>query len=202
MEFAEYTLSKFNDKLASDAPTPGGGSVAGLGTALSGALIEMVINLTDDEALQKKIPTVKEKREEALQLIDDDAESFNQVMAAFKMPKDSEEEKAKRTEAIQEALYGASLTPFDTMKVGLKLLKIARAIIGNCNPNAISDIGVAGLIGFASIKSANLNVMINTASLHDKEKAKEMEKEASAIIKEAKKITRELEEITEDEISS
>lgn len=201
MKFAEYTLKEFNDKLASDAPTPGGGSVAGLSAALSAALVEMVINLTDDEALKQKNPEVEEKRQEALELIDEDAESFDQVMTAFKMPKSSEEEKEKRKKSIQFALYEASLTPFTTMKLGLKLLKIARAVIGNCNPNAISDIGVAGLMSLAAVKSANLNVMINTASLKDKKKADELEKEAEKIVKTAEELTIEIQKITLDEIN-
>lgn len=201
MKFADYTLQEFNEKLASDAPTPGGGSVAGLGAALSAALIEMVINLTDDETLDEKVPEIQEKRKEALELIDEDAESFDQVMNAFKMPKDSKKEKEERKEAIQSALYGASLTPFTTMKLGLKLLEAAREVIDGCNPNAISDIGVAGLMGLAAVKSANLNVMINTASLKDRKKADELEKEAKKIVNRAEELTAEIQNITLEEIS-
>ncbi|MFW5873514.1 MAG: cyclodeaminase/cyclohydrolase family protein [Bacillota bacterium] len=201
MKFAEYTVDEFNEKLASKAPTPGGGSVAGLGAALSAALIEMVINLTDDEALKQKVPEVKEKRKRALELIDEDSESFDQVMNAFRMAKDSEKEKEERRKAIQSALYAASLTPLDTMNLGLKLLKIARAIICNSNPNAISDIGVAGFIGMAAVNSAKLNVLINASSLNNDEKADKLEKEAENIENEAKELLNEIQDITLNKIN-
>lgn len=200
--FAEYTLNKFNSKLASDAPTPGGGSVAGLSASLSAALIEMVINLTDDNSLKEYGDQLSQKRKEALKLIEEDAESFNKVMAAFKLPKNTEEEKKKRSKAIQKGLYGASLTPLDTMELGLKLLEIARKVIKKGNPNAISDIGVAGLMGISAIKSAYLNVLINTQSLKDKDKAEKLESRAQEIIKKSEKLASEIEEITEDKIKN
>ena len=201
-EFANYSLKEFNQELASDAPTPGGGSVAGLSAALSAALVEMVINLTDDNSLDQYSNELEAKREEALELINKDAVSFNKVMSAFKMPKNTDGEKKKRKEAIQKALYGASLTPLDTMKLGLKLLEIARKVIEKGNPNAISDIGVAGFMGIAAIKSANLNVLINTQSLKDPEKVSSLESESQEIIDTAEKLVKEIEEITEETIKN
>ena len=180
-KFADYSLEKFNKELSSDAPTPGGGSVAGLSASLSAALIQMVINLTDDSSLNDYNKKLTQKRKEALELIDKDAESFNKVMKAFKMPKNTDEEISKRKKAIQEGLYGASLTPLDTMKLALKLLEIAREVIEKGNPHAISDIGVAGLMAMSSIKGARLNVLINTQSLKDHKKAKKLEIEAEEI---------------------
>lgn len=123
-KFKDYNLDEFTAKLASDSPTPGGGSVAGLSASLGASLIEMVINLTDNDSLEKNKKELSKKRKEALELIDKDAESFNEVMKAYKMPKDSKSDKEKRSEAIQEGLYKASLTPLDTMKLGLKVMKI------------------------------------------------------------------------------
>jgi formiminotetrahydrofolate cyclodeaminase len=201
-KFAKQSLKKFNQNLASDAPTPGGGSVAGLSAALSAALIEMVVNLTDDNSLNNYSSKLQQKREEALELISKDARSFNKVMSAFKMPKDTKEDKIKRKKAIQEGLYGASLTPLDTMKLGLKLLEIARKVVEKGNPHAISDIGVAGLMAMTAIKSANLNVLINTQSLKDKEKADTLENDATTIIDKAQKLVNEIEEITKHKITS
>ena len=201
-KFAKYDLNKFTAELASDSPTPGGGSVAGLSASLSASLIEMVVNLTDDSSLDKYQEELSSKRKEALDLIDKDAESFNKVMSAFKMPKNTDEEKKKRKEAIQKGLYGASLTPLDTMKLALKLMELARKIIEKGNPHAISDIGVAGLMGMSAIKGAYLNVLINTQSLNDKEKANKLESEADEIVAKAKKILSEIEEITINKIKS
>jgi formiminotetrahydrofolate cyclodeaminase len=201
-KFAKQSLKKFNQNLASDAPTPGGGSVAGLSASLSAALIEMVVNLTDDNSLDNYSSKLQQKREEALELISKDARSFNKVMSAFKMSKDTKEDKIKRKKAIQEGLYGASLTPLDTMKLGLKLLEIARKVVEKGNPHAISDIGVAGLMAMTAIKSANLNVLINTQSLKDKEKADTLENDATTIIDKAQKLVNEIEEITKHKITS
>ncbi|MGM0411542.1 MAG: cyclodeaminase/cyclohydrolase family protein [Bacillota bacterium] len=194
--FAEYNLDTFASKLASDSPTPGGGSVAGLSASLSASLIEMVINLTKDDSLDEYNIELQKKRKEALELIDKDAESFNKVMEAYKMPKNSEEERNKRKKAIQNGLYEASLTPLDTMKLALKLLELARKVIEKGNPHAISDIGVASLMGISAIKGAYLNVLINTQSLKDEEKALELEKEAKNIIEKGEKLNSEIENIT------
>lgn len=201
-KFAKYNLNEFSEKLASNSPTPGGGSVAGLSASLSAALIEMVINLTDDDSLLNKKNKLSKKRKEALDLIDEDAESFNKVMKAYKMSKNTEEKKEERKNAIQEGLYEASLTPLDTMKLGLKLMEIAREVINKSNPHAISDIGVAGLMGISAIKGAYLNVLINTQSLKDKNKAEKLENEANKIISKGEKLLSEIEEITISKIKS
>lgn len=201
-KFAKYDLNEFTEKLASNSPTPGGGSVAGLSASLSAALIEMVINLTDDNSLKNNKNELSKKRKEALELIDEDAESFNKVMKAFKMPKNTETEKKERKNNIQEGLYQASLTPLETMKLGLKLMQIAREVIEKGNPHAISDIGVAGYMGISAIKGAYLNVLINTKSLNDKSKAEKLEKEANKIISNGENLLTKIEEITVSKIKS
>ena len=201
-KFEEYNLNEFNEKLASKSPTPGGGSVAGLSASLSAALIEMVINLTDDDSLDNNKNELSKKRKEALELIDEDAQSFNMVMDAYKMPKNTDEEKKERKKAIQNGLYKASLTPLDTMKLGLKLMGIARKVIEKGNPHAISDIGVAGYMGISAIKGAYLNVLINTQSIKDKNKAEKLENEANEIISKGEKLLTEIEEITISKIKS
>ena len=197
-----YYLNEFNEKLASKSPTPGGGSVAGLSASLSAALIEMVINLTNDDSLDNNKNELSKKRKEALELIDEDAQSFNMVMDAYKMPKNTDEEKKERKKAIQNGLYKASLTPLDTMKLGLKLMEIARKVIEKGNPHAISDIGVAGYMGISAIKGAYLNVLINTQSIKDKNKAEKLENEANEIISKGEKLLTEIEEITISKIKS
>ena len=201
-KFKDYNLDEFTAKLASNSPTPGGGSVAGLSASLGASLIEMVINLTDDNSLEKNKKELSKKRKEALELIDKDAESFNEVMKAYKMPKDSKSDKEKRSEAIQKGLYKASLTPLDTMKLGLKVMEIAREVIDKGNQHAISDIGVAGYMGISAIKGAYLNVLINTQSLKDENKAEKLEADANKIISKAENLLTEIEEITISKVKS
>ena len=201
-KFAKYNLDEFTEKLASDSPTPGGGSVAGLSASLAASLIEMVINLTEDDSLLNNKNKLSKKRKEALNLIDKDAESFNKVMKAYKMSKNTKKEENKRKKAIQKGLYEASLTPLDTMKLGLKLMEIAREVIDKSNPHAISDIGVAGLMGISAIKGAYLNVLINTQSLKNKNKAEKLENEANNIISKGENLLTEIEKITISKIKS
>lgn len=196
MKLIDYKLKDFIEELASGSPAPGGGSVAGLGAGLSAALISMVINLTNSPELAENLDTVNSLREESLALIDEDADSFNQVMAAFRMPKETKEQREERSRAIRTAIKKATLTPLQTMKTGLKLLKIGREVIEKGNPNAISDIGVAGLMGLAAIKAGYYNVIINTSSLQDKKETAALEEEAQNILQEGERLAGEMEEIT------
>ncbi len=196
MKLIDYKITDFNEKLASGSATPGGGSVAGLSASLSAGLISMVVNLTKGEELNQYGEKAGELRKQAEELIDKDTESFNKVMAAFKMPKDTDEDKEKRKAAIQAALEQASLTPLQTMKLSLQLLKGGCEVIKNCNPNTISDIGVAGQMGLAAIRGAYYNVMINACSLTDEKTASRLKEEADAILKEGEELAAEISRIT------
>ncbi len=196
MKLIDYTLTDFNQKLASGSATPGGGSVAGLGAGLCAGLVSMVVNLTKGDKLNKYGQKADKLRQQAEELIDKDTESFNKVMAAYKMAKETEEDRKKRQAAIQAALKQASLTPMETMKLSLKLLKYGREVIEDCNPNTMSDVGVSAQMGLAAIKGGYYNVMINACSLKDKETAADLKKEADKILKEGKQLAAELEEIT------
>lgn len=200
MTFANMSLKEFNSKLASDSPTPGGGSVAGLSAALGASLSSMVVHLTKEGDLDKYEDELADHRDFALELIDKDALSFNKVMDAFKMDKDTDEAAQKRKEAIQSALYEASLTPMEIIKLAQNVLEITEEVAKEGNKNAISDAGVAALMALASVKSAAYNVYINTASLNDEEKAKRLEEKTERLVKESEEIADEVERICKERI--
>ncbi|MCK8815822.1 cyclodeaminase/cyclohydrolase family protein [Natroniella sulfidigena] len=200
MSFSDYTLNEFVEELASKSSTPGGGSTAGLGGALASALALMVIRLTKDSEIEQFTTELEDLKSEALRLIDEDSESFDKVMAAFRLPKETEAEQEERSKQIQEALKGASITPLNTMKLGLKVLEIAREVATEGNPNAASDIGVAGLMALSTVKGGSYNVLINAESLKDEKVATELKDEASEIISKSERLAAEIEEIVESKI--
>ncbi|MBN2026752.1 MAG: cyclodeaminase/cyclohydrolase family protein [Actinobacteria bacterium] len=175
--YVEKPMVVFLDKLASRSPEPGGGSVSALVGALGAALVSMVGNLTLGK---EKYADVQDKVEELLEsseklraelqsLIQKDTEVYADVSAAFKLPRETEEEKAERASRIQEALKLATEVPFE---IGEKCLEVAQlsetsAFIGNVG--AVSDAGVAVLLAEAAAQSAALNVKINVNSIEDRE---------------------------------
>jgi formiminotetrahydrofolate cyclodeaminase len=169
------TVIEFINDVASNSPAPGGGSVAALAGALGAALTAMVSNLTIGK---KKYLSVRGEMESVLKqsealcasfakLIDDDAEAFNTVMSAFNLPKDTEEEKTKRAEAIQQATKHATEVPLRVMQLCERALALTQAAAEKGNVNSISDAGVAALMLHAACLGAKLNVQINLGSLKD-----------------------------------
>ncbi len=173
-------VSNFLNELASNLPTPGGGSVAALAGALGAALISMVGNLTvgkkkyeDVEEDIKKIISSSEKlRYELSQLIEEDVKVFNNFMATYKMPKETEDEKKKRAEMIQESLIKAAKVPLKVAYKCLDILILSQEAAEKGNVNVVSDAGVAVLMAEAAVESAILNVKINLKMIKD-EKTKE-----------------------------
>ncbi len=197
MKLVDLTVKDYLDVLKSDAPAPGGGSVSALSAAQGVGLVAMVADLTIGKEKYAEYEEVcKAAKEEALKLyaalvegIDKDTEAFNKVSAAYKMPKESDEEKAARSAAIRAANVGATEVPFETVNLCLEGLKITETMVGKSNPNAASDLGVAALNLLAGIKGAWLNVKINLPGIKDEElKAKfeggcELVEEAETIAK-------------------
>ena len=169
------TVKDYLDLLKSDAPAPGGGSVSALSAAQGVGLVAMVADLTIGREKYAEYEEVcKVAKEEALKLysafiegIDKDTEAFNKVSAAYKMPKDTDEQKAARSAAIREANVGATEVPFETVKLCLAGLKVTETMVGKSNPNAASDLGVAALNLMAGIRGAWLNVKINLPGIKD-----------------------------------
>lgn len=171
------SLNSFLDELASSSPAPGGGSVAALAGAIGSALTSMVCNLTigkkkyqDVEADMKGILRKSEEiRKTFTKLVEDDTEAFNKVMEAYSLPKDSEDQKALRSAAIQEATKEAALVPLEVMKHVVDAMTMTKIVAEKGNANSVSDAGVSALMLHAACESAALNVQINLSSIRDTE---------------------------------
>lgn len=203
------TVKGFADETLRESPAPGGGSVAAYMGALGAALGTMVANLSahkpgwDDrwEEFSRWADKGVELEEELLHLVDEDTEAFNRIMAAFGMPKNTEEDKRLRSEAIQSATLFAAQVPLETMKASFKAFEICKAMAETGNPNSVSDAGVGALAARAAVLGAGLNVKINASSLKDKVQAEALVNEANSLMAEADKAEREIMAIVENTIN-
>lgn len=184
MAIQDVTVRQFIEDTGSSAPTPGGGSVAALTASSAAALIEMVANLTIGkekfqavEVEMKQVQaTTGELKQRFLTMIDEDCAAFNEIMAAYKLPKTSDEEKAARSLAIQEASKNAALAPFKIGEVAMSLFDLAAAVIERGNPMLVTDGAVAVLNTRAAVKSAFLNVKINLGAIKDETFVSDLQK--------------------------
>ena len=190
---AQMTVEAFTRETASESAAPGGGSVSAAMGAFAAALSTMVANLSSHkrgwDARWKAFSDVAEQGQklvdELLLLIDEDTAAFNRIMDCFSMPKGTEEEKAARAKALEEATLYAARVPLLTMEASLKALPLALQMAREGNPASASDAGVAALAAVAGIKGARLNVRINAAGLTDKAPAQPLLERADDIVKEA-----------------
>lgn len=172
----DLTCRGFADETASESPAPGGGSISAYLGALGAALATMVANLSshkagwDDRWEEFSDWAVKGQKikDELLFLVDEDTNSFNKVMDAFGLPKTTDEEKAARTAAIQEATKYATEIPFRTMQRAFDAFEIIKAMAEEGNPNSVSDAGVGAICARSAVMGAYLNVKINAAGLKDR----------------------------------
>ncbi len=190
----QMTVEGFTRETASESAAPGGGSVSACMGAFAAALSTMVANLSAHkrgwDARWKEFSDVAEQGQqlvdELLSLIDEDTAAFNRIMACFAMPKGTDEEKAARSKAIEEATLYAAEVPLRTMEATLKALPLALQMAQSGNPASASDAGVAALAAVAGIRGACLNVRINAASLKDQAPARPLLERADAIVAEAR----------------
>lgn len=182
----KQTIEEWLADLASDLPAPGGGAAAGLNAATGAALVSMVCNLTigrpkfaeHEEDMRRALAEAERLRTEALGLAEDDAEAFSDVMAAYKLPKGTDEERAARSEAIQRGLVAAAEVPLAIAANAAAVIKVAGSILDGSNPNVLSDVAVAASSARSALESAALNVDVNLASIKD---ADERERLAGAL---------------------
>ena len=160
------TIREFAQELGSNSPAPGGGSASGLAGALAASLAKMVANLSG-EGQEDNIARGQLLADQLLDLVNQDTDAFNQVMAAFKLPKGSDEEKQERRQAIQGATRLATEVPLKIVETSLEVLELAKEMAFHGNKNALSDAGVAGLLGVAACRGASYNVLINLPGLKD-----------------------------------
>lgn len=170
------SLQSFLDALASNAPTPGGGAAAALMGATGAALVSMVCNLTLGKpkyaAVEAEMRALLD-RSEALRarlakMMDDDQAVFKTLMAAYGLPKQTDEEKAVRKQAIQDALKSATEVPLACARACAEAIALSREAAEKGNLQVVSDAGVAVAAAEAGLKSAALNVWINVPSIEDK----------------------------------
>ena len=201
-------ISNFLDELASNSPTPGGGSVAALAGALGAALISMVGNLTVgkkkyedvEEDIKKMISSSEKLRYELSQLIEEDVKVFNNFMATYKMPKETEDEKKIRAEMIQESLIKAAKVPLRVAYKCLDILSLSKEVAEKGNINVVSDAGVAVLMAEAALESAILNVKINLKMIKDEKTKEELSSSIKEILLKEKGQKEEVLEIVEEKI--
>lgn len=168
-------VDDFLDLLSTDSPAPGGGSVAAICAAISGALSAMVANLTVDkkgyEQVQAKVrelaPLGQDIKERALQCVDKDTDAFNQMMDALRLPKKTEAEIALRDTQVEKTTQAAIMVPYETLEIALEALRLAEQVAEAGNANALSDAGVAALTALSAAKGAHYNILINLAGSND-----------------------------------
>ena len=203
------TIGKFLDELASAAPTPGGGGAAAIAGAMGAALVSMVCNLTigkkkyvEVEAELKDVLARSEAlRGELTGMIQDDVEAFDAVMGAYGLPKETDEDKAKRKDAIQAALKTATDVPLACCRACRKVIDLAEITADKGNLNVISDAGVAVLSAFAGLRSAALNVYVNAKGIEDRAFADERLSELESLLGEAAALNERVYEVVKNKVN-
>lgn len=172
---AELSLGEFHSALAAQSSTPGGGGAAAVTGSMAAALLSMVINFTlgkkkyaeVEQEFQGHLLRSEALRLELLALADRDVDAFTAVAATYSMPKESEAEKAARSEAMQTALKGAAQVPFTVAEKCLEVIDLAAPVGAKGNPNVVSDAATAIYLAHAGLLSAIVNVNINLKSIKD-----------------------------------
>ncbi len=180
--FKDMSVAGFIESLASGEPTPGGGSASAIAGSMGAGLVSMVANLTLGRKKYAAIADTVEKmqleaealRHRLLALADADSDAYGKVMSAFKMSKDTPEQKELRSKAIQEGLKGAAEVPFKVAEAAVAVRRLAGEISAIGNPNAHSDAAVAQALAVAAFKGAAANVAINLDSIKDEDFVKMM----------------------------
>ncbi len=189
-KLVQMKLTDFADETASESPAPGGGSISAYCASLGVALGTMVANLSAGKrGWEEQISYFSEwaekgqnLKDQLLKLVDEDTKSFNQIMAGFSLPKNTEEEKAARTNAIEEATKYACEVPFKVMQLSYQSLDLLKAMIEKGNPNSITDAGVGVLCVKTAVRGAYFNVLVNANGLKDKEWANNMIQNAKDLL--------------------
>ena len=183
------TINEFAKIVASDFPVPGGGSIAALCGAIGAALSEMVANLA---VTKKKYADSKEEmteiineasllREKLLNYIEEDSSAYNMVTLAYKLPKETEEEKAYRSGKIQEGLKVAASVPLKVAETAFEIFPLAEALVLRGNASSVTDALVGAMMARTGVLSAILNIRINLDSIKDQEFIKDLKEKADAL---------------------
>lgn len=179
-------IDEFAQIVASDSPVPGGGSIAALCGALSAALAEMVANLTvgkkkyadSKEEMTDIISKASALRDKLLNYIEEDSLAYNKVMEAYKLPKETEQEKSLRLSEIEEGLKIAASVPLKVAETSFEILPLAEAVVLRGNSNSVTDALVGAMMARTGVLSAVLNIRINLDSIKDSEFVKVLKEKA------------------------
>ncbi len=212
MKLIDMTVKGFLNEVDSKSPAPGGGSVSALASSLGCALGRMVAHLTfgkkaynalgeeEVKAFEKAFEEIGEYKRKLRELIDEDTNAYNLVMGAYKLPKETDEEKIIRKNKIQENLKIAVNTPFEICRYSRKTLENIGVIVKYGNKNAITDVAVATILLFSGIEGGILNVKVNLLSIEDEEYKKDILEKLDTLYSASLKIKNEVLEIVNKEL--
>lgn len=198
-KLTDLHTKEFLNLLASDAPAPGGGGAAAIAAALAAALTSMLANLTagkkkfaDNEAEVREIlKQAEESRAKVLQLAEADAEVFSAFMNCYRMPKNSEEEKVLRKEAICQAARKAAEIPLETAQESLQIIRLTARLTKIGNPNVVTDGAVSALLARAALRSSVYNILVNLKLTGDEEYNDTLTQKVALLEEEALQLERE-----------
>lgn len=201
-------IQEFLDQLASSAPTPGGGGAAALMGAMGAALTSMVCNLTIGKEkyqavegeMKDTLKQAEELRSRLTDMVRADVAVFDKLMGSYGLPKDTDDQKAARSEAIQAALREATDVPLDCARACSDVIAVSRSAAEKGNLNVISDAGVSVMAAYGALKSAALNVYINAGGIKDRAFAEERLAELEKIMATADKDTDEIYNIVKNKL--
>ena len=195
-DFSRQSLEEFLGSIAAQTPTPGGGTVAAVAGAMGAALAEMVAGLTlskekyaaSHDAVRPIAEAAPLARREFLALAREDSEAYDEVVAARKLPKETDEQKAERSGRISAANRRAADVPMRTARAAVRLLSALPELAEKGNPNAASDVGAAALLLDACAEGALLNVGINLGGVEDPKLVAEMQRETAVLQEESQRL--------------
>lgn len=196
------SIGSFAELVAGATPTPGGGSVSAYSGVLAASLGQMVCSITIGKPkyamVEPRLRGISSKLEQTgarlRELIAEDADSFEGVLQAYRMPKETDDQKEQRGIAIQKALQSAIAVPFETAERSLDVLRLLGELAGIGTPNALSDVAVGAQLALVAVKGASYNVGANLGSITDRESAGHTRNQMTAIIDEAQTIAGKVDE--------
>lgn len=199
-KLVDMDLTSFVHETASESPAPGGGSISAYMGSMGAALGTMVANLSSHkrgwderwEEFSQWAEKGKYYHDRLLGMVDRDTEAFNKIMEAFKMPKNTEEDKKLRQQTIQAATKNAIEVPFEVMKLCYESMEVMKGMAETGNPNSVSDAGVGALAAVAGVRGAYLNVQINVDGLDDKSFVEKVLKEGKEIVDKSMALEKEI----------
>lgn len=204
----DLTVNDFLDKVAGNDPVPGGGSIAALNGAIAAALAAMVAGLTidkkgyenQDELMRRIRALAVKQKEEFVSDVDRDSEAYDKVFGCFKLPKSTDEEKAARSAAIQEATRFAALVPMQVARNAYELMGVIADVAMHGNRNAVTDACVAMMSARSAVLGALMNVRINLGSLKDRAFVEELQCEADELERNAHAKEKELLDVVNQDL--